>query len=457
MHTPLRFAAPLTGAAGALGVVGYLGGPHLFWSDGDPAMHVALGRAILSAGGLPRVDPYLQGGPAFHDHEWLFDALAAQLWRVGGPLALTTLIALIFAATAAELARQVSTQARPLAAFPALGWALAVAPMHLQARPHVLTWAFLVFGRRLIERKTTPILGWVALGAVWANLHGGFLAGIVLLGLLGGWRPALGLALGSLANPEGPWLHLGIAQFLSNDDVLSHTEDFLTPLPGVRGFPMVAFVVGEIALAAALARPTRRDVAWAACLVILTASTVRNAPLVALFVAPDIARWLQAALDRWRTPGAVEAMARVADRIRRLAPLATPAAVLALLIALIRLPAPAETAPAPLEALPALPSSGVVFATFHWGAWVALYRPEIPIVTHPLTANYADAGPRTREYLLVHNAEEGWEAAFDARRVDVAWLAPDAALVTALASKGWAEAWRDAQSVILLRPAAAAP
>ena len=86
---------------------------------------------------------------------------------------------------------------------------------------------------------------------VWANLHGGFVFGLTLLGIylagsLAEWRwgsdPALwkersryyALALlvaglGTLMNPNGPALHLHIIRFFGEPFLRDNTEEFLSP------------------------------------------------------------------------------------------------------------------------------------------------------------------------------------------------------------------------------------
>jgi hypothetical protein len=156
--------------------------------DGDTWSHVATGEWIIAYGAPPRADPFshsMSGAP-WTAHEWLSEVLLALAFRLGGwsgvllmTGAAAALAALIVGLSAARELRDV-----PLIATVAIGLSLVTA--NLLARPHVLALPLAAaWGAGLIAARgcrRAPPLGLALLMTVWANMHGGFIFGLLLIG-----------------------------------------------------------------------------------------------------------------------------------------------------------------------------------------------------------------------------------------------------------------------------------
>jgi hypothetical protein len=156
--------------------------------DGDSWSHLATGEWIIAHGAVPRVDPfsYSMPGAPWTAHEWLAEVLLALVFRFGG----WSGVALLTGAAAATAALIVGlTAARDLCgvlliAVVAIGLSLVTA--NLLARPHILVlpiaaaWSAGLIAVR--ESGRAPPLAFAALMTVWANMHGGFIFGLVLIG-----------------------------------------------------------------------------------------------------------------------------------------------------------------------------------------------------------------------------------------------------------------------------------
>ena len=129
--------------------------------------------------------------------------------------------------------------------------------MHFLARPHLLTLLLLSISVWMIEedrqRPSSRIWWLVPLTAVWTNLHGGFLALIVVLGLatvgsaieafLGSGfgsngtirdsvryaKLTLACAAASLVNPYGWNLHRHVLEYLRSDWIRNVVQEFQSP------------------------------------------------------------------------------------------------------------------------------------------------------------------------------------------------------------------------------------
>jgi len=156
--------------------------------DGDTWSHVATGEWIIAHGAAPRVDPFSHSMPGapWTAHEWLAEVLLAFAFRLGGwsGVAVLTGAAVATAALIVGLSAARELRGAQLVAAVAIGLSLVTA--NLLARPHVLAlplaaaWTAGLIAAR--DRERAPPLGLAALMTAWANLHGGFIVGLMLIG-----------------------------------------------------------------------------------------------------------------------------------------------------------------------------------------------------------------------------------------------------------------------------------
>jgi len=181
----------------ASGLIVALGAAFLFFlaafapsvlGDGDTWSHIATGEWIFAHSAVPRSDPFSHSipGASWDAHEWLSEILLTLAYRFAG----WSGVALLTACAAGgavlimglRVARELSGGA--LAATLMLGLGLWTA--NLLARPHVLVlpitaaWAVSLLQAR--DRRAPPPV-WLALLMIpWANMHGGFVFGLALIG-----------------------------------------------------------------------------------------------------------------------------------------------------------------------------------------------------------------------------------------------------------------------------------
>lgn len=433
--------------------------PMMLAGDADLATHTHVGRELLANGWPDRV-PILQGeGTAWSEpivvSEWGFDVLMASLQGLlgwGGPLfAGLALGGLVFGGLAARI-RAGGAGAWTL--LVALFVAFTMSAHHVTTRPHLFTWALLVpFGAwwrawavgglssRALAIRSAP------LAALWANLHGGFLAGLLYAGtLVVGARSErrmqgiglLGLTLlATCLNPWGPVLWLDLWRFLSDSFVTMGTSDFQPFAPEVQ-----AALAAVLAFAGwgHLRDPQRERVDLLPLLVFGAAALVssRNAPVAALVLTAPAAlawarvtafeagrgrRWARewhASEERLGGGGAFDGFGW------------TGIVALAVVIGLVSTGRVGHELPshlAPRDAWAAVSEPGEhVFTDFKHGGFVASWggRPFV----HPLNLLY----PRERleEYVVVNQGQPGWREVLS--KHDIRWLllAPDSPLVDRL-------------------------
>lgn len=161
------------------------------FNDGDTLWHIRAGEWMLAHLAVPRVDvfSYTAAGWPWVTHEWLAEVLLALVYRAGGWSGVMALTAGAMGLTAGLLSRHLRYFAPPKVALPLLVLALACLLPSLLARPHLLAFPCLEFwcASLLIARArdAAPSPWLLPLMTLWANLHGGFMVGVVLVAIFG--------------------------------------------------------------------------------------------------------------------------------------------------------------------------------------------------------------------------------------------------------------------------------
>ena len=186
-------------------------------TEPDFGWHLRTGLDLLQhAGRLPAFDPYSHTMPDWPwvEHAWLTDLIIGWLYRIADPVGALAVILFFGVVTASAwiLAAKGSRAVVPVRLM-ACVLSLWVALPFLGARTQMLTllgFATLMWLlHRLAQGHRQAIWFIPPLFLVWANLHGGFLAGLFVLVVVLGLSSALSLAVHlGLANParrSDPW------------------------------------------------------------------------------------------------------------------------------------------------------------------------------------------------------------------------------------------------------------
>ncbi len=314
-------------------------------ADADLWGHLRYGRLFVEERGLPAADPFAwtSAGRQWSSHEYLSQVLLWLAYAAGGSAGLVVLKCLVGGAALFFLYAAIrlgSADARVWA--PVLLVTSHVLGRWFLFRPQLFTFAFFAFFvwvlfRHLLGRRARL---WLlpAATTVWANLHGGFLAGLGAVGLAlllrgvqkynaaskGRQAPVgqeqearapcspalwpLGLTLAacgaaSLLNPLGWRLWPYLAAELSCDVNRRFIEEW-QPLSAAHGWTAVTFLalLGLLLAAGLLAgnRPLAGLRPWQwllSCLplAVMACRSVRHVPICTLWVAPVLALLAQAA------------------------------------------------------------------------------------------------------------------------------------------------------------------
>jgi hypothetical protein len=432
-------------------------GYQTLFRDSDAGWHIRTGEAILATGNLPRTDPYsfTRGGQPWFAWEWLADVAAGGIHR---SLVLKG-VALFYAAA---ISAGVWLWFR-------LHWALggnfliacAMAPLllstcniHWLARPHVLSWIFLLLA--IFPRR--PNLVVVALvTALWANVHASFfLAPVIalLFALEDRWylKAAAVAAVAPLLNPYGPQLYVHVFRYLTDTDLLSRIGEFQSFDFHSAGAAQIILTVILGVIGGTLAL-TQNRVHHFALAILITAMALRSAralPLCALLLLPIAnAAAIRAATVRERfAPAFLSYSANLRALDARFNGLAlTPFVLLAAFYL-----TPAGAFPAdqfPVAAYPHIPAGARLFAPDKFGGYL-IYRSNGTLkVFFDGRSDLYGAG-FLKQYSRLVQVRPGWRAYWDTFHFTHALLPADAPLLPALEQIGWRPLYQDKSATLLV-------
>lgn len=469
--------------------------------DPDYFFHLKAGEYIVQRGALPATDPFLftQEGQPWVLHEWLFEVVLYLAHRFAGAAGVRSLSAILFALCSWVV---FTTARRYLSEVGAIVLiALVSVPIFigLAPRPHLVTYLFFAVYLLLlldyVDRGTERGLWFLPLlMVVWANMHGGFLVGIVLeilvlLGILLTRRLCLedgavararvqpllvATALTVVAGAATPY-HFGHYLYpfkVTGLWITQRISEWQPPaLAGLSALPylliLAAWLVAQVLRRS---RPSPMDLTIGAALIYLSFTSFRHLPLAALALVVGIARASadgarESALELVRRllGGAVSAYSRRARKElgvhaeRRLNASVLIAAFAAVAIAVQGLEErqlKSGDAVIGWRAIEFIQASGVqgrVFNEYGFGGYLT-YRlwPGVRAFIDGRADIFSD--DFSRDYIRIFNGDEGWRAALDRYEVDLAIVPRSAPLrQLLLESHRFHEIYADEHNVVLKR------
>jgi hypothetical protein len=451
-------------------------------ADPDLWGHVRFGLDILRDRALPEADGYsFTSDRPWINHEWLAEVLMGGAFAIGGAPALVllkvTVLALAFGLIGWELR---SRSLAPLAADLLLGIALfgsffitsTVRPQIFSA----LCFTACLLALRRAEEGWRPALAVIPLvAAFWANVHGGWLVGIGVLGVWTGLRivwpqgltrgqwAAVGLSglVATLATPYGwkLWQFLMQTVRFGRADISEWQPLYRSPAGAWLLWALPAALI-----TAALWRTRRHRVTHVVVAVLLAAAAFQVVRLVPFLAIAAVVLMAPAFVEARpaRAPQALTGRAAV------LALGICLAGALAVTAEFVRRNGRCIDADEPWAAdadaadyLRRTSLSGRLLVWFDWGEFAIWhYAPRLKV---SMDGRRETVYSQQRLHALygLYDAEPGWPSELAALAPDVAWLRSDLPLVAKLDDLGWHRVFASPQSIVFTRtvmtPPAAAP
>ena len=459
--------------------------------------HIRFGQLIASQGHLiPHAQfaySFPPPGPRWIDHEWLAQVIMALCYDAGGVVGLKLMKFACTAAVIILVARAIAEADAPVAIqFAVLMMTALVLLPQMQFRPQLFTFVLLaalvlVLARDSYSQRATSWL--VAILFVpWANLHGGFIVGIVVLatytvtiGVVDVWRQAgwsrplrlalitIASALATLVNPYGAGVWRVLAETFRTPLTMHRISEYQPLLSLLRSahssgapiFPLICFlgILGALAIAVIIA-PCPDDLGLVAASFVLSVGSfyaVRNVALAATIAAVPLSR--HAGLASTKFFAGVTSSPETSAPIARPVRLAIHGAVAILAISLavrtgLFSPTMAANGNEPAGAVAFMAAhhlDGNVLCAYRWGVYVIWHEaPDSRVFIDSFELMY----PRQvqGDFLAFNDAGPGATRALDAYPTDFV-LVPTGSPAYSLmmAQAGWRLIYRDPVSTLFGR------
>ena len=447
-------------------------------SSVDLTYQLRAGEGILTTGAIPRVDEwtFTAAGAPWTDQQWGAQVVLELAYRLAGWTGLAilraALVGVLFGCLFAIGRRRGLDPRR--AALLTLA-AFLVSAVALALRPQLLGMAlFAVVLLLVVERRTHPRALWAVpvIVAVWANLHGSFFLGPLVLGLAwledlhdrdpGARRTLLAGVVSAAAaclTPFGPAVWAYAIGLSTNPQVTQRiTEWQATTLRTVPGMLFFASAGAVVVLIARRGRATEwPTLAWLGVFFLIGAFAIRGVAWWPLGAVTAIAGTLVTAATG---PERVDP-----PLIRRLN-LVVAGAIVAVGLVVLPLWRPVDAGlGAPVGVVGNAPSgiTGALrrmlqpgdhlFNPQPWGSWFIFELPAAPVAIDSRIELFPVEVWDDYERIIAGG--DGWAEQLDAWKVTVVVAAgkDEDAFVARLEGAGWTSAYTDDDGTILLRTA----
>jgi hypothetical protein len=452
-------------------------------SDGDFWWHLKAGEYILQTHSIPRTDFYsfTNYGKPWVAHEWLSEAIFYGVYSRLGLNALILIFALLTALAFWIVFKR--SEAHPIVAgFAVLLGALTVLPT-VGVRPRVftllLTSVYLALLSRYARGDRRRAIWWLLLLMIlWVNLHGGFLIGLVLIGItmvgmvLDAWTESVNPApnlyvlamvfVGCLAaavfNPQGVHIYAFPFEIFLSPVQQGAIVDWFSPDFHQRELlPFAALIILSIAVfALSPKRPRPSELLLFLATLFMSLKSYRHMAIFAIVAAPLLAEHAQAWLES--LPGA----RRLVDRAPVESKLTWPALVLLLpllffafaLKAKVYVPLEQQQAGVPINAVSFLREQNLTGNTFTepsiWGGYLIWALPSNPVYIDGRIDMYGDQF--VSEYLDIIRGMTSWREPFNRYGVKIVIVRPHSMLARKLSeSAEWRQVFQDKLAVVFVR------
>ena len=461
-------------------------GAQMLSIDSDLGRHLTIGNYILDNHTVPTRDLFSH---TLSDHprppyEWLSQilfALANRLLGLDGAIIFTAVII----ATTFSLVFQFANRrcGSPIIAFLITLLAAGASSIHWLPRPHIIT--FLLFAiwvenlEQLSKGKTVNLFVFPLMMLCWANLHGGFVFGILAwFAYMAGWiwttrqrepgnqtgRKLLLVGLTSLAasviTPDF-WHNWEAVLNNRSSFILSRTVETMPPnltAPSVipftilLGVTIILFFVNHKTVSA-------RHLFLLTGLGMVSLFMARNIPLFVIACTPIISELTEASLNRLKAWKQIEKrFSGFAGQFRwTIIPLV--ATSLAVLFFANRYFNKGQSIfqfnsqVFPVQALNWLeenPQKGRMFNEFNWGGYI-LYRewPKQRVFLDSQSDFYGET--LMRDYDQIISMQANWENLLKKYQVDWALLPAEWKLAKELIKQGWEPVYQDQTAIVLIK------
>jgi hypothetical protein len=450
--------------------------------DADMWWHLRAGQEMWKHRTILLTDQfsYTRSGDQWTNAFWLSEISFYLLYRIGGYAAIALFVSFVGGATFLLIHQRLPGNPI-LNSFIIILSALTAAPIW-GPRPQILSFLIIAWLDRWLadQHKNGVRQKWILIPvfALWANLHGGWIWGMLLLlaHISGGfvtlllttdvnkkstlrketltllaWSILASLAVGLNPNGLAIW---GLP--FQQVDVSMQIQEWLSPDFHRLDFQPLLWMIFLLLLTGQFAR---KPVPWSGLFKVigfayLTFVAQRNIALFAIVAAPLLAEWTHAALQALSND-------KVGAQPRALQTRITAAANVLIIVLLssaslgyllLKSQPSLVDKPYPVDAIAWIKKeqpAGRLFNSYNWGGYLLWNLPEYPIFIDGRADLYGEE-ILTQWHQMAQGTEQGLDL-LERWEVRLVLLEPYRPLVNILEQRGWQVGYRDAVAVVLTK------
>jgi hypothetical protein len=465
-------------------------GFRLLNGDGDLGRHITIGNYVLNNWTIPTRDifSHTMTGAYLVPHEWLAGvifALATRLLGLNGDVLVAGIV--ISSAFTIVYKQTVDRGVFRLIALGITAWAALASFLHWLVRPHLFSFLFIAVWILILEKavsnKKRNLWTLPVIMLIWANTHGGFFLGFLILGAyFTGWiweywqgrsDKETGIHLASVGilsfavsfiNPAGTHLWITSAGLIGKSFIINNTSEYLSPNFHITStWPFLVMLSLGLVLSWNSNKLRMYELLLLMGWTILSLYMARNIPLYAIVTAPYLGVLIQPALDGFAKLKKInDSLTGVEINLKGIVfPILAIILITTAFLSGVRLDVQQrgnihDPSRFPVDAVNWLeqnPQQGNMFNEFIWGGYL-LYRlwPDQTIYMDGTTDFYGEAF--TREYAGVVSLQDGWQDTLAKYNVSWAILPSNRPLIQALKDDlGWEIIYQDTTATIIRKPA----
>ncbi len=442
-------------------------------SDGDLLRHIGHGEWMLRHHSLIHNDPFswTMAGQPFVGFEYGSQLIYALVHRAAGLAGVAIFAGLLIATAYALLSRfLLSRGVDALLTYLVTVAAAVLGAVHWAPRPHLFTLLLVVILLPMLE-TAGRLDGSTALFAIWANLHGGWVFGLVLIGVYFAghaldWLMRLDRAwqvarmkhlamlfgsglLGTFLTPHFLKLHQHVFGFFGDRWLLDNTQEFMSPdFHQITGKLFLLALLGVIlALALSRERPSGPHLLVILAMTYFVLNARRNMQLFGVTALPILAIHINAAWKRlpdWR------GIRGVFDRDAKIGTTAPYVVVMVALFGFLAVGrgrifgaevipnavSRAEFPVAVVQRARAEHLTGHIYNDYTWGGYMIYAWPEQKVFIDGGTDFYGPA--LTRTWTMIGQLQPYWRDSLARFGVDLALVPPGSGFAHELLREpGW--------------------
>jgi len=427
--------------------------------DADTGYHIRAGEYIIDNLKVPHYDIFSHISPPIEwtAHEWLSEVILAFIHRVAGLTGIVAVFAFLLALVYFILLRFLrASEISILVATSIVILTVSASTIHWLARPHIFSLLIILFWYIILEtyqyKQKNYLYLLLPLMLLWVNLHGGFIAGLILIGVYITGNTYMAIfqknerqakfgniktlsiyfalcLLVTLINPKGYKILLFPFGLISNAFIMDHVNEFLSPNFHDNLIYEYMLLLMILVLGVSVMRLNAIEITLVLLFTHMALYSARYIPLYAIILSPILAKQVDYLLHELRDRRLVKRFLAMSERTATTDSMAkfnvwtiTTVIVLTIMVFTGQLTYEFDRKKLPVDAVQFMQQEkipGNMFNNDEFGDYIIYAAwPEYRVFFDGRSDMYGKE--RLKEYFKVMGFEHGWETVLKKYGID--WI-----------------------------------